>query len=68
MHKMSLVSSSSPRIGGSSWQLLSPSTVRYDRGHGHRPWEILAMLGMRPCPVATVDGVAAAVGRAVLCV
>ena len=68
MQGMSLVSSSSPRIVGSSWQFLSLSTVRHGYGHGHRPWKILAMLEMCPCPVASVGVVAIAIGRTVLCV
>ena len=68
MHEMSLVSLSSPRIRKSSWQFLSPSTVRHDYGHGHRPWKLLTMLGMCPFPVASVGSEATAVECAVLCV
>ena len=67
MHEMSLVSLSSPRIRKSSWQFLSPSTVRHDYGHGHRPWKLLTMLGMCPCPVASVDSAATVVGHTILC-
>ena len=66
MQGMSLVSSSSPRIVGSSWQFLSLSTVRHGYGHGHRPWKSLATLGVCSCLVTLVDGVATAAGRAVL--
>ena len=68
MHRMSLVLSSSPRIGGSSWRFLLPSTVRHGDGHGYRPWKLLTMLGMCPCPVVPTGGVAIAIGRTFLCV
>ena len=66
MHGMSLVSSVSPRIVGSSWRLLLPSTVRHGFGRRHHPGKLLTMPGMCPCPVAPVGGVAIAVGHVAL--
>ena len=68
MHGMSLVLSSSPRIGGSSWRLLLLYTVRHGFECRHRPERLLAMHGMCWRPVAPVDGAAVAVGYVVLCV
>ena len=66
MHGMSLVSSVSPRIVGSNWRLLLPSTVRHGFGRRHRPGKLLTMHVMCPCPVAPVGSVAIAVGHVVL--
>ena len=68
MHGMSLVSSVSPRIVGSSWRLLLPGTVRRGFGRRHRPGKLLTMPGMCPWPVAPVGGMAIAVGHVIHCV